>query len=202
MSDIVLKPAKPYTGKAQWQSVRAALKPFVDAGVVTTERFSYEPRLHIDARGWKSVQGYSPSIDVARFWVTVAQFALPGRDVKAEATAALARMVAALTAAGWTVEPDAENRTVNVYGPGMDDWLADTKERRKASEENAARLKAEREDQLSTARAILEDVGLPTHKADNYTGSVRILLTLDDLKKLTECKVCTDPVGDICWRCA
>ncbi len=202
MSDIVLKPAKPYNGKAQWQSLRAALKPFVDAGVVTTERFSYEPRLHIDARGWKSVQGYSPSIDVARFWVTVAQFALPGRDVKAEATAALARMVAALTAAGWTVEPDAENRTVNVYGPGMDGWIAATKKKRKISEANNARLKAERQVQLDAARAILSDCGLPEHKAENHSGSVRISLTLDDLKKLTECKVCTDPVGDICWRCA
>lgn len=142
MSDIVLKPAKPYSGKAQWQALRAALKPFCDAGVVTTERLGYAPRLFVEARGWKTVKGYGPSIDVARVWVQVAKHNHPDHDVVAEAKAAFATISAALTAAGWVVEG---NQPANVYGPGMDDWIATSKANAQARQENNARLKAERE---------------------------------------------------------
>ena len=185
MTDIALKPAKPYNGKAQHQALRAALKPFLESGLVTADRFRRQPRLIIDARGWKSTEGFNRHIEVARVLISTPQYGGIEREVTGESRAAFETICTALTAAGWTVDRNASgDKVANVHGPGFDEWAAAVIQNEKICMANDARLLSERQVTLDEAQSILEAHGIDRDNASNDRGYTQIILSLEELRQM------------------
>lgn len=107
---IALKPARPYAGFAQHAAVRAALKPLVDAGVLTDYQWSNGVQFAVRA-------GYSK----------VAEITLFTRSRGSDSPIAAARKIVsdALKAAGWIILPARDRMWV--AGPGYHEWTAQAK---------------------------------------------------------------------------
>jgi len=181
--------AKPYAGSAQFRALAIARKAFIDAGILErSQSYAYRPTVEVSGRG-------SVILDGQVFRVATMDIRL-GHSVaarpQAEQLAAIEQFLAALRAAGWTLEERGRlsaNRSFVVYGPGLDEYAATARQKAAAAAAREQELWRQREAESAALKAFLEAHGITKYLSPIDT---RVTLSLTDLRTIIDAARATE----------
>lgn len=177
-----LSPAKPYEGVAQHQSIIAAVRKLVNAGLLVTskDRFSRLPAVYVSGRGRFRHEPSGRYCDAAEI-----SWRPSKRGDAPDDTVTFDQVIDWLRDAGWTVVEGVHSGYFNVYGPGMSEWVERAQVRdREASErrEVRAREQAAERDEIV---ALLEAAGVTGVSPSSVPHeAVTVKLTLAQVRAL------------------